>query len=91
LERFLQVRCGVMPADTRERVQRISEAVVSVTPALIRAAKEQPAFGEIGKRMAHAWHDGPNSLRLQRTWSLPSLDAPIPEARFSDPQPIAPR
>jgi len=90
LERFLQVRCGVMPADTHERVQRIGEAVVSVTPELIRTAKEHPAFGEIGKRMAHAWNDGLNSLRLQRTWSLPSLDAPIAEARFSDLRPMEP-
>lgn len=90
LERFLQVRCGVMPADTRERVERISEAVVAVTPELIRTAKEHASFSEIGKRMVHAWNDGLNSLRLQRTWILPSLDAPIAEARFSDPRPMAP-
>jgi len=90
LERFLQTRCGVMPADTRARIERISEAVVSVTPELIRQAKEHAAFHEIGKRMVHAWNAGLNSLRLQRTWSLPTLDAPIAEARFSDPQPMAP-
>jgi serine/threonine-protein kinase HipA len=28
-----------------------------------------------------------NSLRLQKTWSLPCLDAPIAAAKFSDPEP----
>ena len=38
--------------------------------------------------MLHAWNDGMNSLRLQKTWSLPSLDEPIAAAKFSDPQPV---
>ncbi len=90
LERFLQIRCGVMPAETRQRVERICEAVVSVTPDLIGSAKTHGGFHETGKRMLHAWNDGLNSLRLQKTWSLPSLDEPIAQARFSDVQPTKP-
>ena len=90
LERFLQTRCGVMPADTRKRIERMCEAVVSVTPELIAAAREHEGFREIGKRMLHAWNDGMNSLRLQKTWSLPSLDEAIATAKFSDPKPMTP-
>lgn len=89
LERFLQARCHVMPAQTQERVERICEAIVQVTPQVVAATKQYPAFYETGKRMLHAWNDGMNSLRLQKTWSLPSLDEPIAAAKFSDPQPIS--
>jgi serine/threonine-protein kinase HipA len=88
LERFLQTRCNVMPAQTLERVERICEAIVQVTPQVVAATEQYPAFYETGKRMLHAWNDGMNSLRLQKTWSLPSLDGPIAAARFSDPEPI---
>lgn len=88
LERFLQARCNVMPAQTRERVERICEAIVQVTPQVIAATRQHPAFHETGKRMLHAWNAGMNSLRLQKTWSLPSLDGAIAAARFSDLQPI---
>jgi serine/threonine-protein kinase HipA len=87
LERFLQTRCGVMPAQTRERVERICEAIVQVTPRVVEAAGRYPGFHETGKRMLHAWNAGMNSLRLQKTWSLPSLDGAIEQARFSDVAP----
>lgn len=90
LERFLQVRCGVMPAETRQRVERICEAIVSVTPELIESARTHDAFHETGKRMLDAWNDGLNSLRLQKTWNLPSLEKSIAEARFSDVRPRRP-
>lgn len=88
LERFLQARCNVMPAQTLERVERICEAIVQVTPQVVAATKQFPAFHETGKRMLHAWNDGMNSLRLQKTWCLPTLDKPIAAAKFSDPEPI---
>jgi serine/threonine-protein kinase HipA len=88
LERFLQTRCNVMPAQTLERVERICEAIVRVTPQVVAATQQYPAFYETGKRMLHAWNDGMNSLRLQKTWSLPSLHETIAAAKFSDPQPI---
>lgn len=40
--------------------------------------------------MLHAWNDGMNSLRLQKTWRLPCLDKPIAKAKFSDPLPRKP-
>ena len=38
--------------------------------------------------MLHAWNAGMNSLRLQKTWSLPSLQQTIEQARLSDVKPI---
>jgi serine/threonine-protein kinase HipA len=90
LERFIQTRCNVMPARTLERVERICEAIVQVTPQVVEATKRYPAFRETGKRMLHAWNDGMNSLRLQKTWSLPSLDKTIAAAGFSDLVPAQP-
>jgi serine/threonine-protein kinase HipA len=87
LEVFLQVRCFVAPADTRARIERICEALVSVSPALFEAAERYPHFRETAKRMLQQWNEGMNSLRLKRTWSLPSLSAAIEAARFSDMKP----
>ena len=90
LERFLQIRCSVMPAETKERVERICEAIVQVTPQVIDAAGRYPGFHETAKRLLHAWNAGMNSLRLQKTWSLPSLGEAIEQARFSDVKPVVP-
>jgi serine/threonine-protein kinase HipA len=90
LERFFQVRCGVMPEEVKRRVERLCEAVVSVTPHVVQAADAHPGFRETAKRMLHVWNEGMNSLRLSKTWSLPSLNEAIAQARFSDPLPIRP-
>ena len=90
LARFLQKRCGIMPAETQRRVARICEAIVEVTPRVVEATGNYPEFHETGKRMLHAWNAGMNSLRLQKTWSLPSLDAPIAHAGLSDLMPYGP-
>jgi serine/threonine-protein kinase HipA len=87
LEVFLQVRCFVAPAETRARIERICEAVVSVSPALFEAADRHPYFRETAKRMLNQWNAGMNSLRLKRTWSLPTLTTQIEAARFSDMKP----
>lgn len=90
LERFLQTRCSVMPAEAKKRVERICEAIVQVTPQVLDAAGRYPTFYETGKRMLHAWNAGMNSLRVQKTWSLPSLDEAIEQAGFSDVKPAVP-
>jgi serine/threonine-protein kinase HipA len=90
LERFLQTRCGVMPAQTRERVARICEAIVGVTPQVVEAIDRHPAFRDTGQRMLHAWNEGMNGLRLQKTWSLPSLTQAIEQAGLAEVKPAAP-
>jgi len=73
LEIFLQTRCNVRPAQLKQRIERICEAVVSVTPEVIGTTKSHPHFYETGKRMLHAWNEGMNNVRLKKSWSLPSL------------------
>ena len=68
-------------------MERIYEAMVQVIPKVVEAAGRYPGFHETGKRMLHTWNAGMNSLRLQKTWSLPSLDGAIEQARFSDVRP----
>jgi serine/threonine-protein kinase HipA len=84
LEIFLQTRCGLKPAEIRERVERICQAMVEVSAEVTKACTAHESFAQIGPRMLHAWNDGMNSLRLQKTWSLPSLAAQIEAAGFAD-------
>lgn len=84
LELFLQTRCGIKPSEAFQRVERICEAMVKVSPQVIQAAKDYDFFKVIGPRILHAWNDGMNSLRLQKTWSLPTLKSQIAEAGYSD-------
>lgn len=80
LEIFLQTRCQLKPAEILNRVERICQAMVEVSGELVKACTSYESFAEIGPRMLHAWNDGMNSLRLQRTWSLPNL---VPQIEIS--------
>ena len=82
LQLFLQTHCGLMPADVAQRVQRICEAMVEVSTDVVRATRTYPHFAQVGPRMLHAWNEGMNSLRLQKIWSLPTLDKCITSAGF---------
>lgn len=82
LERFIQTRCGIYPAETQQRVERIFEAMISVAPEVVEACHRYPAFQEIGQRMLLSWNEGMSSLRLRKTWSVPSLENVIRAAGF---------
>lgn len=86
LERFLQVRCGVMPADTRERVERIGQAMVEVAPRLVEAAKQYPHFAPIAGTILGSWNEGLETLRIQKSWFVPTLDQLITEADLPEPE-----
>ncbi|TWO70024.1 type II toxin-antitoxin system HipA family toxin [Caenimonas sedimenti] len=90
LELFLGLWCGLKPADVYQRIEKISDAVVTIAPRVVQAARDYPAFGAIGPRMLHAWNEGLNSLRLQKTWSLPTLSDKIEEAGWADIDPPKP-
>lgn len=91
LEIFLETRCGLKPAQVKEQVEKICEAMVDVSPLVIEASRCYPTFERIGPRMLHAWNDGMNSLRLRKIWSLPSLQPQIDAAGYADtPAPKAP-
>lgn len=73
LELYLQTQCDLKPAVIAQRVSQLCEAVVDVSPEVVRASRAYKSFELVGPRMLHAWNEGLNSLRLQKTWSLPSL------------------
>jgi serine/threonine-protein kinase HipA len=82
LELFLQTRCGIRPAETKLRVERICEAIVTVSPQVVEAGRRHPGFQTIGARMLQAWNEGMNSLRLHRTWVLATLGPVMTEAGY---------
>lgn len=72
---FLQHHCGLGTAEVHSRVERLCEAIVEVSPEVLNATHEYAHFADVGVRMLRAWNEGMNSLRLQKSWSLPSLSA----------------
>ena len=83
LDLYLQTHCGLKPADIEQRVERLCQAVVEVSPEVVRASRMFKNFELVGPRMLHAWNDGLNSLRLRKTWSLPTLQ-PLLQAEGLD-------
>eukprot|EP01034_Spumella_vulgaris_P022140 gene22140-28245_t len=71
---FLQHYCGIGLAGVHAKVERVCEAIVEVSPEVLRATRDNKHFTEVGVRMLRAWNEGMNSLRLQKGWSLPNLD-----------------
>ncbi len=89
---FLQHYCGIGLAEVHAKVERVCEAIVAVSPDVLRAMHDHKHFTEVGVRMLRAWNEGMNSLRLQKAWNLPSLDHLLEDeslARVADPK--APR
>ena len=74
LDVYLRTRCGLKPSEVGQRVERLCEAIVEVSPDVARASRGYKAFETTGPRMLHAWNEGMNSLRLSKTWSIPSLE-----------------
>ena len=80
---YLQTRCRLSAAEVRERVERLCEAIVEVSPDVVRASSTYQNFGTTGPRMLRAWDEGMNSLRLSKSWSLPSLDSLLQNENIS--------
>ena len=81
---FLQTSCGIGAQETCTRVERICEAMVDVSPEVVRAARHYTSFELIGPRMLHMWNEGMNSLRLQKSWSLPTLTDEITQEGWAE-------
>ena len=79
-------RCGLKPSEVHQRVERVCEAIVEVSPDVVRASRNYKNFATTGPRMLHAWNEGMNSLRLSKNWSIPSLDG-LSAAGHESPQP----
>lgn len=89
---FLQHYCGIKLAEVHAKVERVCEAIVAVSPEVLRATRDDKHFADVGVRMLRAWNEGMNSLRLQKAWNLPNLDPLLEDealAKVADPK--APR
>jgi serine/threonine-protein kinase HipA len=86
---LLQHHCGIGLAAVQAKVERVCEAIVAVSPEVLRATRDSKQFTEVGVRMLRAWNEGMNSLRLQKAWSLPNLDHLLGDealAKVADPK-----
>ena len=83
LDMYLQTRCGLKPSEVHQRVERVCEAIVEVSPDVVRASRNYKTFATTGPRMLHAWNEGMNSLRLSKNCSIPSLDGLLQAEGFS--------
>jgi serine/threonine-protein kinase HipA len=85
----LQHHCGIGLAAVQTKVERVCEAIVAVSPEVLRATRDNKHFTEVGVRMLRAWNEGMNSLRLQKAWNLPNLDHLLGDealAKVADPK-----
>ncbi len=58
LRRFGETRMQVTPARIRAILERVGDAVSRTLPEVQAHRKDQPAFSEVGGRMAQAWDTG---------------------------------
>jgi serine/threonine-protein kinase HipA len=86
MEIYLQTFCNLRPTEVKSRVERICESIIEVAPRVIETAESYAHFREIGKRMLLLWNEGMNSLRLQKTWILPTLQKQLENSKFSAPK-----
>ncbi|NWB97626.1 type II toxin-antitoxin system HipA family toxin [Pseudomonas gingeri] len=88
LEMFFNARLGIAPRRYAEMVEQLCESAVAVGAEVIEAAKNEPAWREVAKHMVHAWNDGMESLRSQKSAPhLRGLEAAIMGSGFSGPRP----
>ena len=70
LSKFIAATFGIPLREQSEMVERISDSVVDVVPVVRDKMSKLPEFGDTGKRMMLAWHEGVNGLRDRRVYSV---------------------
>ena len=58
LQRLGETRCGGTPSQVRAILERIAEALHSISTEVRTHMKEDPDFAEIGERMIREWENG---------------------------------
>ena len=85
LSRFITANFGITEKEQRVMVERISDAVADVAPAVREKMDSLAGFRDTGKRMLAAWSDGVNSLRDSRMYSLRPWNSSQAFEGISDP------
>ena len=70
LARFITANLGIPEREQKQIVERISDAVADVSPAVRKTMDDLSGFKETGKRMLAAWNEGVNHLRDSRMYGL---------------------
>jgi len=70
LGKFVTANFGISQREQKEIVERISDAVADVAPAVRELMKSVPGFKDTGKCMLAAWSEGIKILRDTRMYAL---------------------
>lgn len=70
LSRFITTNFGIPDREQKEMVERISDAVADIAPAVREKMRSLAGFRDTGKRMLVAWSEGVNHLRDSRMYDL---------------------
>ena len=85
LGKFITSNFGIPQREQKQMVERISDAVADVAPAVRELIERLPGFKVTGKRMLATWSEGVNALRETRMYGLtPWKSSPAFEG-ISDP------
>jgi serine/threonine-protein kinase HipA len=85
LARFITTNFGIQEKEQRQMVERISDAVADVAPAVREKMDGLAGFNDSGKRMLAAWNEGVNSLRESRMYGLSPWNSNPAFKGISDP------
>ncbi len=92
LGKFITANFGVSQREQKEIVERISDGVADVAPAVRELMKSLPGFKDTGKRMLATWSEGINILRDTRVYALnPWKSSPAFEGISDPPKLKSPR
>ena len=65
LGKFITSNFGIPQREQKQMVERISDAVADVAPAVRQLIERLPGFKDTGKRMLATWSEGVNGLRAR--------------------------
>jgi serine/threonine-protein kinase HipA len=85
LGKFITANFGISQREQKEIVERISDAVADVGPAVRERMNGLAGFKDVGKRMLAAWNEGVNVLREPRMYGLSPWKSSSAFEGISDP------
>jgi serine/threonine-protein kinase HipA len=86
---FITSTFGIPQREQKQLVERISDAVVDVAPAVRELMRRLPNFKDTGKRMLATWSEGINALRETRMYALTPWKSSQAFEGISDPPKLA--
>ena len=92
LGKFITANFGISQREQKDIVERISDAVADVAPAVRELMKGLAGFKDTGKHMLATWSEGVSVLRGTRTYGLsPGKSSPAFEGISDPPKLKSPR